>query len=196
MVLVLAGCASAGASAPKAASVSNSPHDAQGGEGAQAPSLGWQLYKERRFAEAKQAFEADLKKEPGNVVASIGLAEVYRHGGDLERAAVVLRQSAALNPANADVRVELSEVYGEMKRFKPAVDESMEALQRGVSPETGAVLKYNLACYQARLGNQRTALWWLRQALEAGFSDYDHLQNDPDLESLRATAAYRELLSP
>jgi Tfp pilus assembly protein PilF len=161
-----------------------------------APSLGWQFLKDKRFEDARRVFEEDLKKEPGNAGASIGLAEVYGHSGDLEHAAVVLRQAATLNPSNADVHVALSEIYGEMKRFQPAVDESMEALQREVSPETGAVLKYNLACYEARLGNQRTALWWLRQALDAGFNDYEHLQNDPDLESLRATAAYRELLTP
>jgi tetratricopeptide (TPR) repeat protein len=198
----IAGCASAGASGPKpggeAAAVS--PHgaaarkaDTQPGK---VPSLGWQLLREGRFDEARRVFEEDLKREPGSVVASRGLAEAYRQSGDLEHAAVTLRQIAAMDPSNAEVHVALSEVYGEMKRYQPAADESMEALQRDVPPEVGAILKYNMACYEAQLGNQRTALWWLRQALEAGFNDYDKLQSDPDLESLRKTAAYHELLSP
>jgi Tfp pilus assembly protein PilF len=160
------------------------------------PSIGWQLLKEGRFDEARRVFEEDLRNNPGSVASSRGLAEAYRQSGDLERAAVALRQTAAMDPSNAEVHVALSEVYGQMKQFGPAKDESMEALQRDVPPEVGAVLKYNMACYEARLGNQRSALWWLRQALEAGFNNYEQLQTDPDLESLRTTSAYRELLAP
>jgi Flp pilus assembly protein TadD len=207
---LLVGCASPTASGPKptaAPSAAHAPPSASPAvskaEGAptKIPSLGWQLLQEGRFDEARRVFEEELKKEPGSVVASRGLAESYRRAGDLEHAAVALRQTAAMDPSNAEVHVALSEVYGEMKRFQPAADESMEALQREVPPEVSAILKYNMACYEARLGNQRTALWWLRQALEAGFlemdpKNFEHLQNDPDLESLRRTAAYKELFAP
>jgi hypothetical protein len=36
-------------------------------------------------------------------------------------------------------------------------------------------------------------LFWLRQALEAGFNDVEFMRKDPDLASVRHLPAFREL---
>lgn len=57
-----------------------------------------------------------------------------------------------------------------------------------------AVHRYNLACAQALLGKTDDALASLRAAVERGYVDAAHMEADGDLESLRATAAYKEIL--
>lgn len=52
---------------------------------------------------------------------------------------------------------------------------------------------YNLACALARLGKPEAALDALADALKAGYHDADHMQADPDLESLRKTDRFAEL---
>ena len=54
---------------------------------------------------------------------------------------------------------------------------------------------YNAACACARSGDKPVALDYLRKAVEAGFIDFAHIQQDSDLESLRAEAVYRELFA-
>jgi pimeloyl-ACP methyl ester carboxylesterase len=53
---------------------------------------------------------------------------------------------------------------------------------------------YNLACAQARLGRTAAALDSLTKAVAAGFDDAQHIQEDPDLESLRGEEAFKALV--
>lgn len=55
-----------------------------------------------------------------------------------------------------------------------------------------SVVLYNLACFNALLGNQDQALTWLEQAVEAGFYAPGKIASDPDLESLRDEPRYKE----
>jgi len=43
---------------------------------------------------------------------------------------------------------------------------------------------YNLACLDALRGDREKAMEWLRQAVEAGFANADHMGKDTELESL------------
>jgi dienelactone hydrolase len=61
-----------------------------------------------------------------------------------------------------------------------------------IRPGAPGVL-YNLACAQALAGRRDKALDALRAAVDAGFADRRLLATDPDLESLRASDAYRRI---
>lgn len=54
---------------------------------------------------------------------------------------------------------------------------------------------YNLACVCARQGRLDEAGQLLLEAVRLGFVDLHHLRRDPDLEPLRPTPAYRDLLA-
>jgi len=54
---------------------------------------------------------------------------------------------------------------------------------------------YNLACVHSRLGRPQRALACLNTALAKGYSDFRHMQRDPDLAALRDTAEYRAILA-
>jgi len=57
------------------------------------------------------------------------------------------------------------------------------------------IAAYNMACALARKGDERSAVDWLEKAISLGYSDREHLERDPDLESLRDRPDYRRLLS-
>lgn len=54
---------------------------------------------------------------------------------------------------------------------------------------------YNLACAESRLGKADEALRSLRAAVDKGFADRAHLEEDPDLAPLRARAEWTEIVS-
>jgi Flp pilus assembly protein TadD len=55
-------------------------------------------------------------------------------------------------------------------------------------------VKYHLACALARLGQRDDAFQALSQALELGFRDFECLEFDPDLDSLREHPKYQALV--
>jgi len=54
---------------------------------------------------------------------------------------------------------------------------------------------YNLACVEARLGNLADAMKYLTKAVQAGWNDVCHIENDSDLENLRELEEYKALVS-
>jgi tetratricopeptide (TPR) repeat protein len=52
---------------------------------------------------------------------------------------------------------------------------------------------YNLACAYALKGDRTVALEWLERAINAGYDDTDHLQNDSDLASLRTEPRFKQV---
>jgi tetratricopeptide (TPR) repeat protein len=57
-----------------------------------------------------------------------------------------------------------------------------------------SVAHYNLACSLARRAATREAIAELGRAIEFGYDDFEHLEIDPDLNSLRKLPAYRKLM--
>jgi len=56
------------------------------------------------------------------------------------------------------------------------------------------VVRYNLACSLAVGGFTGEAIAALRAALERGYDDFEYLESDSDLDSLRDEPAYRALM--
>lgn len=53
---------------------------------------------------------------------------------------------------------------------------------------------YNLACAQALAGHRRDAVHAIRRAVEAGFTNAEHLRSDPDLASLHGLEDFQAIL--
>ncbi len=156
------------------------------------------------YGDAEAAFQQAIAKDPKDATARAALGDAYFHEKRYPDAEKALDQAIALDPARAEYHVALSEVYGELSSLQGtgtasaqldqrAADECIAALERGVPKPLEATLKYNLACFNARLGRQRECLFWLRQAFEAGFNDVEFMRKDPDLASVRDLPAFQEL---
>jgi hypothetical protein len=52
---------------------------------------------------------------------------------------------------------------------------------------------YNLTCIYSLLNNKASALTYLKKAIDAGYNDYGHVQNDTDLENIRNEKEFAQL---
>ncbi|MCP4590839.1 MAG: hypothetical protein GY842_08840 [bacterium] len=77
---------------------------------------------------------------------------------------------------------------GDMKEALKLVEQAYDA-----DPKSSMIL-YNLACFNAMLGNKDSALDWLEEAVEGGFYAPSKISGDSDLDSLRGEARYAEAL--
>jgi len=52
---------------------------------------------------------------------------------------------------------------------------------------------YALACNYSCLNEKEKALYYLEKAVDAGFADYEHLQEDKDLDNIRTAAGFKKI---
>ena len=52
---------------------------------------------------------------------------------------------------------------------------------------------YTLSCTYSLLNNKPSALTYLKKAIDAGYNDYGHVQNDTDLDNIRNEKEFVEL---
>lgn len=73
-------------------------------------------------------------------------------------------------------------------------DQARELIRKAISWEPEDPLHYyNLACIEARAGNQTVALAALQNSVDLGFHDLDLIDKDPDLNSIRKDEAFRKM---
>jgi tetratricopeptide (TPR) repeat protein len=91
------------------------------------------------------------------------------------------------DPAYTEVLFNLGELFSikGWPRRALQVDSRLAQLR----PKDPLVL-YNLACSHALLQQREESLAALRRAVEAGYDDFEHLAQDPDLDSLRQSPEF------
>jgi tetratricopeptide (TPR) repeat protein len=57
------------------------------------------------------------------------------------------------------------------------------------------IMMYYGACLYARLMEKKVAVGWLKKAIAAGYSNYDWIRRDPDLDNLHDDPDYIELMT-
>lgn len=53
---------------------------------------------------------------------------------------------------------------------------------------------YNLACRYALRKDTPEACWWLERAVMKGFSNWEHIKRDSDLDSIRGASCYTNIM--
>lgn len=82
--------------------------------------------------------------------------------------------------------------YMNIRRFANAEKEFLRVLK--LDPKNESAL-YNIACCYSLWGKTENALDYLEKAVKNGFDDLGHIENDPDLDSLRQTERYKSLIA-
>jgi tetratricopeptide (TPR) repeat protein len=91
--------------------------------------------------------------------------------------------------------VEVLRVLAELVSRKGLVDRAVELDRRIVEQLPDDFLaRYNLACSLARAGMADEAIDTLSRAILLGYDDLDHMETDPDLESIRNHPDFLSLL--
>lgn len=94
-------------------------------------------------------------------------------------------------PDNAALRIEIGNGFLEEGKFERALVEYRRALQ--VEPENH-IAWYNIACTLSRLQQAEEAIDALRKAIEFGYRDLEWMKRDPDLDHVRGTQGFADLV--
>lgn len=78
------------------------------------------------------------------------------------------------------------------EHFREASEGFRQAISHGYRVEDSM---YNIACGFAQLHDAPNAVKWLRDAINAGYDNYDHIGSDHDFDPIRDDAQFRQLLA-
>jgi eukaryotic-like serine/threonine-protein kinase len=169
-----------------------------------------------RHAEAEKLYRETLARDrrvlgedhPQTLEAMNELALVFDDQGRYAEAEPLYRDTLARrrrvlgenHPDTLTSMNNLANVYAAEGRYKDAgalFRESLAGERRLLGdnhPDTTNTL-YNLGCMAALRGNRPQALDWLGQAVAHGYSHWDVMARDTDLQRLRADSAFRTLVT-
>lgn len=100
------------------------------------------------------------------------------------------REHARANPDDLDALRALAYALTGAGRHDEALEVDLELCRRA---DDRADFRYDLACSYALLGRLDDAFEALERALELGFDDGEHLDEDPDLRALRGDPRWAPL---
>ena len=148
-------------------------------------------FRQGDYSGAADLFQRTVLLDPDSVDASYGMGSLKVRLEKWEEAAAWFEKVLDLDPAHLDAYVALGGVYVRLGRYDRAVKTLNKAVE--LEPELPGAY-YNLACVYAIRNDPVRALSNLRQALEKGFAERELLLQDPNLDNIRDSSGFSELL--
>lgn len=78
------------------------------------------------------------------------------------------------------------------EHFRQAIEGFQQAVSHGYRVEDSM---YNIACGYAQLDDAPNAVKWLRDAINAGYDNYEHMAGDSDFDPIREDALFKQVMA-
>ncbi|MFI5251687.1 MAG: protein kinase [Bacteroidota bacterium] len=151
-----------------------------------------------RDRESVGLFKKAISLNPEFYSAYGDLRMVYERLGEMDNWKETLQQSAQMfprylskHPEDARAHMYYGLTLGMAERIGEAKQEAAKALE--LNPSDPLML-YNATCFYARLGEKQLAVNTLKNAVTAGYENFEWIKRDPDCETLRNEPGYLELM--
>jgi serine/threonine protein kinase/tetratricopeptide (TPR) repeat protein len=151
-----------------------------------------------RDRESVDLFKKTIMLNPDFYSAYGDLQNVYERLGEIDRWKEILQQSALMfprylskHPEDARAHMFSAITLGTLERIADAKQEAAKALE--LNP-TDPLMLYNATCFYSRLGDQPLAIKTLRNAIAAGYENFDWIKRDSDLANIRNEPEFIELM--
>jgi TolB-like protein/Flp pilus assembly protein TadD len=161
-------------------------------------TLGRIYFTEGKLDQALDLFSRVIEIKPSFYAGHLDMAQTSVGLGLAERAEAAYRTLLEIlpnyllqNPDDARARLIYASQLGRVGRRDEAIREGTKAL---VLSPGDPVMLYNAGCMYVRIGENRRALEALRQAIDAGYSNFGWMQNDPTLTPLREEPEFVAML--
>lgn len=155
-------------------------------------NIGWLLFFERNYDQAKQRLQRTLEMDPNFMSAQVKLGWVYEQQGKYELAIEQLKIALSLSGEDANILALLGHSYalaGRTTEARRIITNLMTvSLKQYISP-------YWIGLIYASLGDNDQAFQWLNEAVKERSGGLVWLGVEPKLDRLRSDPRFSELLT-
>ena len=146
----------------------------------------------------KHEIDADIEKikkaiehDPTNHDLHLELGDLFSLKADWGKAAVQYQKALSIQPSSQHALNNLAIAYARQGEYDRALAIFKELVK--LQPDYPGTY-YNLASVYAIQNEKKESIDWLKQAIARGYQNWDLIKNDPDLENIRSTSEYKELI--
>jgi tetratricopeptide (TPR) repeat protein len=132
-----------------------------------------------------------LKDNPENVELHFQLGNLFFRKGDQRQAMQQYKKALQLNPKFVPALNNLALVRAANKEYDKALTLFLDVLN--YYPDD-AETHYNIACMYSQLEKVDESIEWLTKAIDRGYTNWESIKTDGDLENIRNAAGYKALI--
>jgi len=135
--------------------------------------------------------QKELRNNPNDPEIHYVLGKLFDNKGELEKAAAQYQKAIDLQPEFPEALNALAVLYAKKKEYGRAIFifKKMAALW----PDY-ANTYYNIACMYSRQNKIENSIEWLKLAVKKGYKNWNLIKTDKDLENIRGSLYYNELI--
>ncbi len=154
-------------------------------------NLGNALAEFNKKDDAIAHYSKALEIDPEFLDAHINIGITLEEQGQIIEAIGHYQKALIIGPKSALVLDKLASVYKKKKEYQKALSFYHKILE--VMPEN-PIVYFNIACVYALQNQGEDAIKWLEKSIGQGFDNWNHIKNDKDLENIRNTSYFKELI--
>ena len=154
-------------------------------------ALGVILMNQGKVNDAVSHFKEALKIAPDSIKARNYLTAASNLSGKIDQDVALLEQKRSKEPDNTDVLKKLSVLYSYHGDNAKALDMLQKLIRLQPGNPDGY---YNIACIYAKEKKVDESIEWLTKSIDKGFKNWALIQKDKDLDNLRSTQFYKNLI--
>ena len=132
-----------------------------------------------------------LQDSPDNVELHFQMGNLYFRKGDRRQAMQQYKKALRLNKKFVPAINNLALVTAANQEYYKALTIFLDVLN--YHPDD-AETHYNIACMYSRLKQVDESIEWLKRAIDKGYSNWESIKKDADLDNIRDAKAYKELI--
>ena len=133
-----------------------------------------------------------INSDPENAAAYYNKRGVcYYNKGDYDQAIADCTKAIEVDPNYHNAYDNRGVSYHKKEMYGKAIEDYSKAIELNPSYANSY---YNLSCNYCMQNDKEKALAYFRIALEKGFSDFDHLELDDDLNLIREEQEFKNLI--
>ena len=154
-------------------------------------NLGRLHYLSERFDSAAKWYSDAIIFDPKNPIGYYNLGTVFANLQHLDSAISMYKKSIALDPGYYTANLNLGVAYHDQARYDSAIVYFKKAVL--INPKDNLAYYY-LAQSYAKDNKPEDALHYLEQALQRGYTLYEYIMAESDLENIRKYPAFRNMM--
>lgn len=132
-----------------------------------------------------------LKSDPNNHLLYYKLGVLLKSIHRLNEAEKHFRQTLSLKPDYFQALTKLAQLYTEQKEYDKAISLFKKTIE--LYPKKNN-LYYNIGCLYSKKHMETESISWLKKAIKNGFDNFQWMKTDPDLDNIRTSLNFQELL--
>ncbi len=154
--------------------------------------LGVEYYNKGKMEKALEEFQKAIEINPFYAEAYNNLGAVYLYKEEYEKAIPYLEKAIEVDPAYGFPHYNLAIALHYLGKDEGAIAELKQAIK--LNPRNFKAY-YNMACYYSLLNEIDLAIEYLKLSIEYGYSNWDLIETDSDLDNLRKDPRYQEIIA-